>query len=135
MNMLGKPNGFSLIELLIAMAVFAIISTIAFPAYQEQVRRASRTDAKVALTDTAQRLERCLTQERAYNAAGCVTFPVTSADGQYSITSSNFTATTFTLTATPVSGSAQVGDADCTALVLTHTGSQTATGANTARCW
>jgi len=56
-----KHNGFSLIEILIALVIIGIISAIAIPAYQDSVNRANRADAIADLNDAAQRLQRCFT--------------------------------------------------------------------------
>lgn len=125
--------GFTLMELLIALAVVAIISAVAIPSYQGSVRKARRADAKVALNDLAQRLERCHTQFGAYNDAGCpVTSPVSSPDGYYQTTSVR-AAASYTLTAAPQGP--QAADSKCTSLSLDHQGRRTATGSDSARCW
>ena len=63
----GRTGGFTLIELMIAVAIIAILATIAYPSYRQQVLKSQRTEAKTALSDAAQRLERCYTQFNAYN--------------------------------------------------------------------
>ncbi|HSO83285.1 type IV pilin protein [Thiocapsa sp.] len=56
---LEKPRtGFTLIELLIVIGVIAILATVAFPAYQDQIRKARRTDGKTALLGIAMAQER-----------------------------------------------------------------------------
>ena len=72
--MFGKTSGqkgFSLIELVIAVAIVGILAAIAYPTYQEQVRKGKRTDATSSLLELAQRLERCYTQNNAYDHADC----------------------------------------------------------------
>jgi type IV pilus assembly protein PilE len=51
-------NGFTLIELLIVIALIAILATVAFPAYQDQIRKARRTDGQTALVGIAMAQER-----------------------------------------------------------------------------
>ena len=132
-----RAKGFSLIELIIAVAIVGILAAIAYPSYQEQVRKGKRTDATGALLDVAQRLERCYTQFNAYNAAGCVTFPVTSPEREYSITAPTLTATTFTLQAAPAAGSSQTSDTNCKNFTYTHTGVKNVTDSSKDRdyCW
>ena len=135
-----KMKGFTLIELMIVVAIIAIIAGIAIPSYMESVRRSNRSDAKVELNDVAQRLQRCFTAYSAYNNATCgvaTSFnggaAITSQEGFYSITAA-IDATTFTLTAEPIAGTTQASDR-CTRLTLEHTGARGAAGASVDECW
>lgn len=58
--------GFSLIELLIVMAIIAILTAVAVPAYREHVRKAARADAQSFLTDVASRQQQYLVDKRRY---------------------------------------------------------------------
>ncbi|MFZ1624704.1 MAG: type IV pilin protein, partial [Gammaproteobacteria bacterium] len=69
--MKSRTSGFTLIELLIVMVIASILMMIAVPSYQQAVIKSRRADARIALNDVAQRLERCYTQFGAYDAAGC----------------------------------------------------------------
>ena len=138
----GKPiarrqRGFSLIELMIVLAVVAILLTVALPAYQDQIRRTKRTDGQAFLMDVAAAQERFFTQNVDYSAnmAGLGFGGSTSPEGHntIAIVRTNCTGgrcTGFTLTATPT-----FTDGDCTTLTLTHTNQRGATGADTSRCW
>lgn len=129
-----KKNGFTLIELMITVAIVAIVAAIAIPSYTAYVRRANRTDATRALTLDAQTYERCYSQSFSYLI--CATpIAATSSQGNYTITVSNLTASTYTITATPLSPT-QIGDTDCTSFVIDNTGTQTTTPpANSKTCW
>lgn len=133
----SDQHGFTLIELMIAVAIIGILASIAYPAYQSEVRRTKRSDAKVNLVDTSQRLERCFTQFGAYNNAGCNVAAYNTENGDYKVTISNLSATTYTLTATALSNT-QKNDSDCVTLTLDHTGlkgSKNAGGTDTTGCW
>ncbi len=128
-------HGFSLIELTIVVGLMAIISMVAASYFGDNVTRANRTDARAGLTETSGSLEKCRSLYGSYNSLSCnVTFPRATDNNYYSMTAA-LGATTFTLTATPVTGGVQAADGDCATLTLTNTGIKGATGADTSDCW
>lgn len=132
----GRMQGFTLIELMIVIVIVGILASIAYPAYQNQVERTRRTDGKVALMETAQRLERCYTRFGRYNHANCdVTLPLDSAEEFYEISAAALTPASFTLAATPQG--VQAGDTRCGVLQLTSANVQGSLGALTDAndCW
>lgn len=127
-----KHKGFSLIELMITVAVIAILAAIALPSYQQYVQRTNRADAKMALLNQAQAMERCYTVNNTY--VGCNLVRAVSEDGHYNISFvGNVTAVTFTVQAAPVPGGRQAND-PCGTFTISNTGVKTATGNNT-ECW
>src|SRR4051812_30912402 len=61
-----RDNGFTLIELMVALAVVAILTVIAFPSYQRYIQRGFRSQGQVFLMDLAQRQEQFFLDQRAY---------------------------------------------------------------------
>ena len=126
-------QGFTLIELMIAVAIIAIISAIGYPSYQDSVRKANRADAMDVMLDTAQRLERCYTSYGSYNNTNCtVPASVNSKKAHYTVAVTTAPAT-YRLTATAVSAQ-QLKDTPCVTFVLEHTGKKTSTPAGNT-CW
>jgi len=137
-----RADGFTLIELMIAVAVLAIIVGIAIPAYTNQVVKTNRTEGKTAILNAAQALERCYSRFNQYDdTANCPTANTVSGAGittqneHYLITSTALTATTYTLQAAP-QGSQATRDTECANLSITHTGQRAVSGSGEVTdCW
>ena len=132
-----KAKGFTLIELMIVVAIVGIASLIGAGYYRDSVIAANRTEGRAVLTQAAGSLEKCRSLYGSYNHANCAfanSFPIASESNFYSVTAA-LAGSTFTLTATPVAGETQANDTDCTTLTLTNTGIKGATGADTSDCW
>ena len=70
-----RPRGFTLVELLIVVAIIGILAAIVYPSYQDSVRKSRRADAKAVMAEAAQFMERFYTENFCYSnrrtAAGC----------------------------------------------------------------
>lgn len=132
-------SGFTLIELMIVVIVISILAAVALPSYQESVRKSRRADAKSALIQLAQFMERnfSLSQRYDLDSAGkavALPFsesPVDSSTKFYDLSLSAVDQSTFTLTATPKNG--QVTDV-CKNLTIDNAGSK-GTSSGRADCW
>lgn len=137
----GKQGGFTLIEILIVIAIIAILASIGYPAYQDSVRKARRNVLKVALMDAAQIFERCFTIASNYNSGTCAN-PTegtieSNVDDFYTLDLAVAT-TTYSMTATVASIGGQDKDANCATMALTHTGAKTSIDSSnnpSTNCW
>lgn len=131
-----RQRGFTLIELMVTVAVVAILAAIALPSFLGQLQKSRRSDGKQALVAVAQNMEKYFTENARYTtAAGNATCPGSavvvspSPETYYAITGA-CTDNTFTLTAT--AQGAQASDTHCA--TLTYTSLQVKGGTNS-DCW
>ncbi len=136
-----KINGFTLIELMVTVAIIGILSSIAYPSYQDSVYKSRRADAKGALLGLSNAMERHYTETNSYTAAAVAgadaglpaiyaqQSPVSGGTAYYTLSINASTTNTYTLRATPAG--AQYSDS-CGNLEITHTGIKTPL---TAGCW
>ena len=129
-----QSKGFSIIELLIVVAIIGILASVALSFYGDNVVASNRTEGRAALQTAANTLEKCKSLYGSYNHANCGYADFASESNYYNITGA-VAGTNFTLTATPVAGQPQAGDTDCTTMTLTNTGVKAGTGADPTECW
>lgn len=143
-----RQKGFTLMELMIVVAIIGILSAIAYPSYQDYVLRSGRSDGQAWLMRIMQAQERFYSQNQTYTAnlgagglamAGDANAAVISEDQRYSITAAACTgatiATCVLLSAAPQG--AQARDNECGTLTLNSRGTkgEGGTAASFQECW
>jgi len=141
-------TGFTLIELMIVMAVAAILAMVTIPMFQDSVRKSRRADAIAGLNQLQQLQERVRGQQPSYaNAVASLPGPppATSPERYYNLTIDAANSSGYTMTATANAGSPQFGDTVCRSLRVKMAGgaitysSLNAAGdlddTNANRCW
>ena len=129
-------SGFTLVELLIAVAIVGILAAVAYPSYMDYVLVSKRSEAQATLMDIANRQEMYYLDHHQYavdlkTELGLSANPLITDNGYYSISSSSALATAgFTLTATAINE--QAADTDCATLGINQNLEKTGTSGN---CW
>ncbi|MGB5251868.1 MAG: type IV pilin protein [Sedimenticolaceae bacterium] len=139
--MQATQRGLTLIELMVVVAVLAILSAVAYPLYTNQVQKSRRADAKVALQTIA------LAQERFYTINGSYTDVLStlqvsvniqggdSDEGYYAVSVAHVGGDDQTFIATADAAGPQTDDTDCAQFTVNHQGAKTATDGGGTNCW
>lgn len=141
-----RQQGFSLIELMITVTVIVILAAIAYPSYQEYIRKGKRADAAASLSSAAQWMERNFSDSARYDrlpSGAAIALPTNMAtvpegsaatNKYYDVTISAVGQTTYTLQAAPINSMS--GDA-CGSFTLTQTGAKGLSGNSKSvqECW
>lgn len=137
-----RARGFTLTELLVALAVIAVLAAVAVPAYESQIKKARRGDAITTLTTIQLAQEKWRANNVAYSTtasevgyAGKGGNATLSLEGYYTVAFSAADANTFLVTATPVSGTPQADDDLCPVFAVTQDGKDTTGSYAPEHCW
>ena len=136
-------GGFSLVELMVTVAIVGILASIAYPSYRSYVLRSHRADAIRSLTQAAQILQRCYSQS--YTFVGCAGIPATapattaSPNGDYALSSTIVAGPPQTFLLKAVPAGTQTADTTCAQFTLDQAGQQLASdsgaGDQSTTCW
>ncbi|MGI9247442.1 MAG: type IV pilin protein, partial [Woeseiaceae bacterium] len=139
-----KQGGFTLIELMIVVAIIGIIAAFAYPSYLDQIRKTRRADCSGALTGLGSAMERFFTVNSTYQGAGAGggntgtptifsgSCPIDGGTATYNLTIQAATGSTYSLQAAPIG---EQGKDKCGTLTLTNTGLKGVTGADAGVTW
>ncbi|MBB6183693.1 type IV pilin protein [Oleiagrimonas soli] len=141
-----RADGFSLVELMVVVAIIAILSAIAIPSYIKHVTKTNRVAAEGCLSEYSNYMERAYTTSLSYPASGssaappkysldCATASQTGNNYAYSLDPATSSSSKYTLQATP-QGTQQSRDTQCGTLTLDQSGTRTKSGTGTLdECW
>lgn len=142
--LLRKQVGFTLVELMIVVAIVGILSAVAYPSFMNQIKKSRRADAFAATSMVQQAQERWRSNNINYagntelTALATASPPgmglsATSSEGYYSLALSGNSASDYVLTATAINGKTQASDSGCTVLTVTVTNGNAANSPQI--CW
>jgi type IV pilus assembly protein PilE len=135
-------RGFSMVEIVVVIAIVGLLAGIAIPSYRNYILRAHRSEAIRVITSYRQALERCYSQNFTYvNVAGncpaAAGAAINTPNNYYNITFPLLNATQYRIVATAIN--TQTNDAPCATFTVDNAGAQTAATAGgadtTPTCW
>ncbi len=133
--------GFTLIEVMIVVAIIAIIAAFGIPSYNSYMEKTRRVDAVTMLSEIAGEQQRFFTENNRFaedlTEMGYPSAAMLSENGYYSVSVTDNTASTYIITAAPVADGPQAGDTDCGSLTINSAGIKGVTGADRPadECW
>ena len=142
----GSQHGFTLIELMIVVAVVGVLGLIAYPMFQDSVRKSRRADAMAGLLRLQQMQERYRGNQPTYATAVASIAPSSdSPERHYTLSIDAADAGSYTMSATAKSTSPQFGDTKCRRITVTMSNGSVNTTSfdannvedttNSNRCW
>ena len=129
MPAVNKQKGFTLVELLIAVAIIGILASIALPSYQNYVRTSKRAEAKSDILKIQLGMERWRANNTTYPST-LSNAGFTDNNNYYDYSISGATGSAYTITAAATAGTSQVNDTGCTSLSINQSGTK-----SPASCW
>ena len=140
-----KYRGFTLIEVLIAVIIIAVLASVAMPSFLDAIRKGRRSEAFTAINAVQQAQERFRANNQSFATdmlAATTAVPpglglpsTTTPSGYYTLTLDTVTGTTYNVTATAVAGTSQANDTDCTWLRIRVDRGNMTNEAVSNRCW
>lgn len=134
-----KKNGYTLIELLVTMAIVGILASIAIPSYNNYVIKSRRAEGRSFIIEIMQRQEKFYTENSTYTTTLTqVGYPAATAmseDGHYRVTAAaalDGIGNNVILTAQPIGS--QASDTECGSFIMNSNGSKT-TSTSALTCW
>jgi type IV pilus assembly protein PilE len=139
-------RGFTLVELMVVVAIVAILASISVASYRRYVLRANRTEARIALLSIQAGQEKFFLQNNTYatDIATLIADPPAglglnltaggvTPSGLYTVSFAVATPTQYTVRAAPTAGSSQAKDTDCPLFTITDAGLRTPV--DSSGCW
>lgn len=143
----NKANGFTLVEVMITVAIIAILATLALPSYERYISKSNRVDATTEIMKLAAAQEKYYLQNNRYADEALLAAYINGGttletqSGYYGVAVSAVDyKEDFVLTLTPPSGTRQfIKDTPCRDIIMDHTGQRTSKNAagtdSTDECW
>jgi len=133
--MLTKTRGFTLIELMIVIAILAIIVAVGYPSYMEHVKKSRRAEGMGQLLELADRMERAYSDSGTYPTVISEVYVATTDGGFYTLSIVSANNVSFTVSAAPTSLGRQ-NDDKCETFTLTSLGQKSVSDSSlNSHCW